>query len=413
MVDAKPKIRKAGATKKAKSPEDKDASKIARPPNAWILYRSQKLEEFKHSNPSMYVGKPYRCKANRGLRPTQASFSKQIASMWAAEPQSVKEYYHNQASLRSLVHAAENPGYRFIPNKKRLDKVKAKRERSKSGSPLRPSVPLIVSTPSQGSPNVLPTSFYSPASSASPAVVTDQPSPQYQWALAPPAFTSSMPPPPPPSSNTSSLDSPYAQERRPSLKAQWEAIFPNEAPDESLSASSYSTAFPSSYSTSFSSGYNTADSTSPLWGMNLLPSLSISEPSYNDLQMDLPGAFSVPLDTSSSMSAEATPLAGLASPAQFAFAPPSLALPSYSMSPSFEYWSSGPDTAGTMPSTSPSALAPHNPTVDASSSTAHPAQPMSDLPAWWPYRHIKVKPDENEGIPLEDFLKDLSQQNTL
>jgi hypothetical protein len=88
--------------------------KIARPPNAWILYRSQKLAEFKDLNPDMYTKGTSRNKADRGMRPTQASFSKQIAEMWANEPADVKEYYHNQASLKSMVHAAENPGESLV-----------------------------------------------------------------------------------------------------------------------------------------------------------------------------------------------------------------------------------------------------------------------------------------------------------
>lgn len=98
--------------KVAKSEGEEDASqKIARPPNAWILYRSKKLAEFKQSNPKMYPGKQTtRTKADRGIRPTQASFSKQIANMWAAEPAEVKEAYHEEASLRSVMHAIENPG---------------------------------------------------------------------------------------------------------------------------------------------------------------------------------------------------------------------------------------------------------------------------------------------------------------
>lgn len=95
-----------------KSEDEADsAHKIARPPNAWILYRSKKLAEFKNSNPKMYSGKnPMRNKSDRGIRPTQASFSKQIANMWAAEPAEVKEAYHEEASIRSMMHAIEHPG---------------------------------------------------------------------------------------------------------------------------------------------------------------------------------------------------------------------------------------------------------------------------------------------------------------
>lgn len=29
------------------------------------------------------------------------------------------------------------------------------------------------------------------------------------------------------------------------------------------------------------------------------------------------------------------------------------------------------------------------------------------FPEWWPYRRLKVKPDELEGVPLEDLLRGL------
>lgn len=110
-TDPKPANSMARSPNQTKSPHSSLDPKVARPPNAWILYRSKKLAEFKESNPKMYSGKgATRSKADRGMRPTQASFSKQIAGMWAAEPPSVKEYYHSEASLRSMVHAIENPG---------------------------------------------------------------------------------------------------------------------------------------------------------------------------------------------------------------------------------------------------------------------------------------------------------------
>jgi hypothetical protein len=94
--------RKPGSTKD---------TKIPRPPNAWILYRSSKLAEFKEHNPEMYI-KPgeKRSRTDRGVRPTQANMSKAIAEMWAQEPSEVKEHYHKQAMLRSVMHAVDNPG---------------------------------------------------------------------------------------------------------------------------------------------------------------------------------------------------------------------------------------------------------------------------------------------------------------
>jgi hypothetical protein len=90
------------------APQGKEP-KIARPPNAWILYRSVKLAEFKEQNPQIYTGVK-RTKANRGARPTQANMSKQIAELWAREPPEVKDHFHREAVLKSVIHAVENPG---------------------------------------------------------------------------------------------------------------------------------------------------------------------------------------------------------------------------------------------------------------------------------------------------------------
>lgn len=295
--------------------------------------------------------------------------------------------------------------------------MKVKRERTKSGSPIRSSLPLSISTPQQVAPSVLTTGFCTPASATSPALIADKTSPQrqqvHQWALAPSNFISQICPPAP-ASAASSLDSPYAQERRPSLKAQWEAIFPNEASDGNLTGSSCSTPFPSSY--------NGNQSVSPLWGTNLLPSLSISEPPYagnTGLQLDLPGAFSLPPDITAEQNAESgSVVGGLASPAQFSFAQPALSLPSCSTSPNFEYWSPMPDGTGITPSTTPfcgltgaSTLSP--PAFDATSELVQPLPQVPDLPVWWEHRHVKVKPDEDNGIPLEDFIKNLNEKKTL
>ena len=93
-----------------------DNDKIARPPNAWILYRSAKLAEFKALNPRLYDRPSARIKADRGARPTQANMSKTIAEWWAAEPPEVKDHYHQQAVIRTMLHQAEHPGKPLYAN---------------------------------------------------------------------------------------------------------------------------------------------------------------------------------------------------------------------------------------------------------------------------------------------------------
>lgn len=272
---------------------------------------------------------------------------------------------------------------------------------------------------------------------------------EYQWALSPPLpQTSSM------SSSQGSpspFDARYAQERRPSLKAQWEAIFPNEKLDGSLSASSCST--------SFSSDYAGAGSVSPLWGAGLLPSLSINEPPYTDAA-PLPSALPGMLVGDATLNTKSPEVkTEISSPLQFAFAAPSMAQVTV---PQYSFWppalegqvASNPAPSGLLgmspgspslnvtpmaqsdqptlfditqlvpaqqqPMTSlhtaarplPVSQVEPSPVFSSLHSTQH-VQPLADMPEWWPYRHMKVKPDENEGVPLEELLRSFEQRGSL
>lgn len=302
-------------------------------------------------------------------------------------------------------------GYRFNPNKKRAEKDKVKRERSKSGSPLRTSIPLSISTPlANASPSAQTSSYYSPVAGTSPAFHMDQSSPwrqqELKWALTPPAFTTSL-------SNSgqsenSPLDSRYAQERRPSLKAQWEAIFPNEGSENAPRASPCSS--------SFSSSYTGGDAISPLWGMSLLPSLSVSEPMYSNhssVQNGVSGGF--PMDLASGMCTPA-PSDAVTSPVQYAFVPPALPVPSMQSTTDYAYWSPEPGTASSLAPINPGyatpSITPASPAFSNSPVSQLGQHTVSDLPNWWAYRHVKVKPDEMEGIPLEDLLKSFDENKS-
>lgn len=83
-------------TTKSKVPiMKKSPPKILRPPNAWILYRSDKLAE---------------AKSIQGQRTPQAELSKHIAESWRSETPEVKREYERQAELRKLQHEAQHPG---------------------------------------------------------------------------------------------------------------------------------------------------------------------------------------------------------------------------------------------------------------------------------------------------------------
>ena len=92
-----------------------DLQKIARPPNAWILYRSSKIADFKKRHPHIYDKETASNRGGeRGNRPTQANMSKAIAEMWNNEASEVKDHYHREAIVKSMIHQVENPG--MYPN---------------------------------------------------------------------------------------------------------------------------------------------------------------------------------------------------------------------------------------------------------------------------------------------------------
>ncbi|KZV69342.1 high mobility group box, partial [Peniophora sp. CONT] len=76
-----------------------------RPPNAWIIYRSDKLKE---------LGKP---KSGQPKVP-QAEISKSISLMWRNETEDVKKKYERMAEYAKAEHARMYPNYRFAPMKK-------------------------------------------------------------------------------------------------------------------------------------------------------------------------------------------------------------------------------------------------------------------------------------------------------
>lgn len=86
-----------------------------RPPNAWILYRSDKLQEL----PPPPVGHP---------KPTQAEVSKIISAQWRAETDDVRATYEQRAETAKAEHARLYPNYRFAPMK-RADKDRIREEK--------------------------------------------------------------------------------------------------------------------------------------------------------------------------------------------------------------------------------------------------------------------------------------------
>ncbi|KAG0702978.1 hypothetical protein DFH29DRAFT_998930 [Suillus ampliporus] len=86
-----------------------------RPPNAWILYRSDKLRSLPPELPG-------------GQRRAQADVSKLISEMWRSESEAVKLEYERLADAKKAEHQRLYPTYRFQPMKKE-EKERLKEER--------------------------------------------------------------------------------------------------------------------------------------------------------------------------------------------------------------------------------------------------------------------------------------------
>jgi hypothetical protein len=98
---------------------------IPRPPNAWILYRSDKNAE---------ITAEY---AENGKKITQCEVSTTVAQMWRAATPEERAHYEILAEQAKERHAAMYPGYKFQP-KKPEQKAKEKAEKA-----LRKATPKL------------------------------------------------------------------------------------------------------------------------------------------------------------------------------------------------------------------------------------------------------------------------------
>jgi hypothetical protein len=79
-------------------------NKPPRPPNAWILYRSDKLKELQADVATSHL--------------PQAVISKMISSMRKAESPEVLAYYEQLSDMKKKEHDEKYPEYHFQPMKK-------------------------------------------------------------------------------------------------------------------------------------------------------------------------------------------------------------------------------------------------------------------------------------------------------
>ncbi|KAJ3888556.1 hypothetical protein GG344DRAFT_79659 [Lentinula edodes] len=95
-----------------------------RPPNAWILFRSDMNRALKLKYP----------------KATQSVLSKQISDLWASAIPEVRAEYERRAEAAKVAHHLKYPNYKFNPRKKeeiareKQAKLQAKEERAKRNS---------------------------------------------------------------------------------------------------------------------------------------------------------------------------------------------------------------------------------------------------------------------------------------
>lgn len=83
-----------------------------RPPNAWILYRSEKFREIQQSrNEQSRSGSSEKPKS-------QAEISRIVSQMWQNETSAVKQKFEALADEKKLAHQRMYPTYRYRPKKK-------------------------------------------------------------------------------------------------------------------------------------------------------------------------------------------------------------------------------------------------------------------------------------------------------
>ncbi|KAI0743416.1 high mobility group box domain-containing protein, partial [Daedaleopsis nitida] len=85
------------------SEEDVKPKKIPRPPNAWIIYRTDRLHEWRQG------------RSPNDPPVKQADISRLIAATWKVEPDHVKLEYEKRAAIAKAEHRKKYPDYKYNP----------------------------------------------------------------------------------------------------------------------------------------------------------------------------------------------------------------------------------------------------------------------------------------------------------
>ncbi|KAJ7287362.1 hypothetical protein C8J57DRAFT_1167430 [Mycena rebaudengoi] len=135
-----------------RTPPQKKAVQPPRPPNAWILYRSDKSKE---------LG-----------RKAQSDVSKEISALWKNERADIRAWYEKRAEEKKLEHQRMYPDYRFQPVKKE-EKDRLREERKKEKEQRK-------ETQRRGRANPQPPAPAPQPSRYAPSAILDPLAPYYQ-----------------------------------------------------------------------------------------------------------------------------------------------------------------------------------------------------------------------------------------
>ncbi|PPQ66409.1 hypothetical protein CVT26_011278 [Gymnopilus dilepis] len=92
-------------TRNTSHPPEKDPDHIPRPPNCFILYRAQKLQQLRRE-------------ASKVPGSSRRDTRKLISKMWQEEPEEVVEYWKQVAEQRAAEHQKAHPNYKYRPKRR-------------------------------------------------------------------------------------------------------------------------------------------------------------------------------------------------------------------------------------------------------------------------------------------------------
>jgi len=95
-----------------------EATTPPRPPNAWILYRSHKVQEMRAFSTAEVVEAEEHGRSSVLRSVGLAEVSRLVSYMWKAEPESVKRQWSDWAGERKRAHQELFPDYKYRPRRK-------------------------------------------------------------------------------------------------------------------------------------------------------------------------------------------------------------------------------------------------------------------------------------------------------